>query len=381
MATYLVLGVGRQGLAAAWDLQQHGGDLIIADQHEGPLQHALQKLGLPSEHGHLIDFTDEDTVRVLMDKADGALFAADYTLNVGLTKLAIETKTHAVDFGGNHNVVFEQHVLNDQARNAAIGIIPDAGLTPGMAGILVAGGMKALDSTHTAKIRVGGLPQEPKPPLNYGLLFSVRGLTNEYLEPSVVLSQGRRETRQPLGGLETVQFRGNVFEAFYTSGGVSTLPETFAGELQTLDCKTLRYPGHVELMRFALDIGLMGDEPVDVSSGNIRPREVFEKLLSDALPHDPPDTTWLRVTVEGKQGDTPMDAVYEMVDHCDEETGFTSMQRTTAFPASIILQMLVDGELPEDGVLYQERVVDTARLMKRLAERGVIIDFDLTPSV
>ncbi|MBD3166738.1 hypothetical protein GF324_09080 [bacterium] len=381
MAVFLILGVGRQGLAAAWDLQQHGGDLILADQHAPTLRQALDKLQLPDDRGHLIDFSDEGTVRGLMQQADGALFAADYALNVALTRLAIETNTYAVDFGGNHDVVYQQHVLNDQARNAGIGIIPDAGLTPGLAGILVAGGVKSLDSAHSARIRVGGLPQEPKPPLNYGLLFSVRGLTNEYLEESVVLSHGKREIRMPLTGLETVQFRGNVFEAFYTSGGTSTLPETFAGVLHTLDCKTLRYPGHAELMRFAFDIGLMGDEPLPINGDRVNPRQVFETLLAKHLPHDPPDTTWLRVRVEGKQGNTPMDAIYEMVDQFDETTGLTSMQRTTAFPASILLKMLVDGEFAEDGVLYQERVVDAQRLMKRLAERGVIIDFELTPSV
>lgn len=377
MSRYVILGSGRQGIAAAWDLIKSGGEVRLADSSSENVQKGLKFLGLPDNAGVVADFTSRDSVFPLLEWADGAVFAADYSLNLELTKWAIEARCNTVDYGGNHDVVNRQHELQTAAANVGIAIVPDTGLTPGLAGILVAGGVSHLDEARDARIRVGGLPQDPKPPLNYALIFSVRGLTNEYLEPSVVVVEGEKTTRPSLGGLEEIAFGDRTFEAFYTSGGVSTLPETFAGKLTNLDCKTIRYPGHAELIRFAFDIGFRSEELAEVNGREFVPREVFEEMLRRSLPHNPPDETLMRVSVSGVKNGKPATAVYEMLDYFDPETGFTSMQRTTAWPGSLILRMICEGEIVEKGVLYQELVVDTPLLIQRLKERGVEIGFTL----
>jgi len=371
---YLVLGSGRQGIAAAWDLKQSGAEVHIADGNAAAVNSALARLGMAREAGAIVDFQDRDQIVPLLEWADGAVFAADYALNLDLTHWAIEARCNTVDYGGNHDVVHAQHELDAKAKTAGVAIVPDTGLTPGLAGILVAGGVQKLDEAKAASIRVGGLPQHPKPPLNYALIFSVRGLTNEYLEPSVIVTGGRKTTRPSLTGLEKLTFDNREFEAFYTSGGVSTLPETFDGVLQELDCKTIRYPGHAALIRFAFDIGFRSEEVVETEGERFVPRRVFEEMLGRSLPHDPPDETLLRVTVHGVRGGAPAEVVYEMVDRYDPKTRFTSMQRTTAWPGSLVLRMITESEIADRGVLYQERVVDADLLVERLAARGVKID-------
>ena len=374
MHRYLILGAGRQGTAAAYDLIRGGGDVHLVDSHASAVKQACAKLGLSADKGHVADFQDKKAILPLLKASDGAVFAADYSLNLDLTHWAIEANCHTVDYGGNHDVVNDQHLLQAEAEAAGVAIVPDTGLTPGLAGILVAGGVKRLEQPREARIRVGGLPQDPQPPLNYSLIFSVRGLTNEYLEESVVVENGVKTTRPSMTGLESLHFGDREFEAFLTSGGVSTLPETFKGVLQHLDCKTIRYPGHAELIRFAFDIGFRSEEVVEAQGHSFVPRAAFEEMLVRSLPHNPPDETLMRVTVRGTHEGREQEVAYEMIDLYDHELGFTSMQKTTAWPGSLILAMLVEEEISERGVLYQERVVDCDLLIDRLAERGVKIN-------
>lgn len=372
-----ILGAGRQGKAAAYDLQKSGYSIIIADGNREALEECADFLKLDEDQLYEVDFSSKQDIFPLLMKADAAVFAADYALNLQLTKWAIKAKCHTIDYGGNHDVVNAQHEYQKDAEEADVAIIPDTGLTPGLAGILVAGGINKLQVAREAYIRVGGLPQEPKPPLNYSLLFSVRGLINEYVEPSVIMTDGKVETRPGLSGLESLEFDGKTYEAFLTSGGVSTLPHSFGDVLTELDCKTIRFPGHCEFMNTAMALGLMDQDLVEIDGQSINPRQVFEEMLVRSLPHDEPDVTLMRVTVKGLVLQKPARAVYEMIDKYDPETGFTSMQRTTAWPGTQILQMVLEDQIEERGVLYQEKVVWSEGLIRRLKDRGIDINLKL----
>lgn len=374
---YGVFGAGRQGIAAAYDLKKSGARILLADSDEGHLLEAGRRLQIDSDDLHVISFHDRNECRKILSMADAVVFAADYSLNLSLTELAIEEHCHAVDFGGNHDVVSAQHELDSKAREAGVSIVPDTGLTPGLAGILVAGGIKQLDSAERASIRVGGLPVHPEPPLNYALLFSVRGLTNEYLEPSVVMHGGKVQTRPSLSELETLEFRDETYEAFLTSGGVSTLPVSFAGQISELDCKTIRYPGHAEFIRFAFDLGFSSENPVKINGTTFIPRQVLETMLVHSLPHDTPDKTLLRVAVEGVKDGEPAEVVYEMEDYYSPELDFTSMQKCTAWPSTIILQMITGRQINKRGVLYQELEVSCSVLIEELGKRGIKINLDI----
>jgi lysine 6-dehydrogenase len=306
-----------------------------------------------------------------------------YFLNLQVTEAAIAAKTHMVDMGGNTDLVFEQRKLDAQAKAAGVTILPDCGLAPGMANIIAAHGIAQMDQVESLKIRVGGLPQYPQPPLNYQLFFSVHGLINEYIGQSVVIRDGKISSVETLTDVETVHLAQPVgqtqqqdLEAFHTLGGLSTLPWTFAAKVRNMDYKTLRYPGHCQHIKTMADLGLMDEAPRVIDGQTIRPRDVFAAVISERLNAerngwDPRDVVVVLVTLEGSRGGQPVHLRYELIDHYDEATGLTAMMRTTAFPVSIVAQMMGDGAISERGVLPLETAVPTQAFIEALLQRNL----------
>ncbi len=285
---------------------------------------------------------------------------------------AIAAGCHLTDLGGNNDAVKSELAMNAEAEKAGVMIVPDCGLAPGMVSILVADGISKLDTTKSVKIRVGGLPQSPRPPLNYQMVFSAEGLINEYWEPCVILKNGKQETVHPLTDIESLEFDGiGALEAFYTSGGTSTLPDTYAGKVEFLDYKTIRYPGHCVLVKAMLDIGLGSRKPVTVGGVDVSPRDVLKAVLDKNLSFGELDLTLVRCTIEGKKDGKPKAIVYEIVDRQDTKTGLTAMMRTTSFPATIIAWMAASGQIKERGVKPQEVVVNPAIFLPQLKKRGI----------
>src|SRR5205823_3944153 len=274
----------------------------------------------------------------------------------------IEAGTNFCDLGGNNAVVDAQLALDAEAKKAGVNVIPDCGLAPGMVAVLVAHGaerFKELDEIH---IRVGGLPQNPKPPLDYQLVFSVEGLINEYIEPARVIRDSRITEVESMTEVESLEFPApfGEMEAFQTSGGTSTLPETFLGRVRELDYKTIRYRGHCAKFKTMIDLGLCDGEA----------RKMFSELLVRHLPHDEPDVVLVRVEVAGA-GRTLR---YDIIDRYDPATGLSAMMRTTAFPAAIVALMMGRGQVTAKGALPQERCIPADSFMRELAARG--IDFE-----
>jgi lysine 6-dehydrogenase len=260
-----------------------------------------------------------------------------------------------------------------QAYAAGVAIAPDCGLSPGMASILGGELLRRIGGKADAlKIYVGGLPQNPRPPFNYQLVFSVEGLINEYCEPAKILRGGNMVTIEPLTEVES--FRADGFpelEAFHTSGGTSTLPETFQGQVGECFEKTLRYPGHLSMLRTLYDLGLFSSEKRHVDGALIAPRQVMARLFEEKFHGDEPEVTILRV--EAQHGEVT--ASFSMVDHTDRATGLTSMMRTTAWPASIVLQMLIDGQISKRGGIRQEVDVPAQLFLNEMAQRGIAINY------
>ncbi|MFX1561528.1 MAG: saccharopine dehydrogenase family protein, partial [Promethearchaeota archaeon] len=282
---------------------------------------------------------------------------------------------HLCDLGGGWTVVQKQLELHDQAKDAGITVVPDIGLAPGMTNVLAGEGIEYLDRVESVKIRVGGLQQEPRPPLNYSLIFSVEGLINEYIEPCVALRDGKIAHEDPLIGFEEITFPEpfGKLEAFNTSGGTSTLPHTYEGKVKELDYKTIRYPGHGHKMWCIMKLGLMDSEEINVDGKKIAPRKVLESLLEKNLPPSDRDVTLLRVMIEGWKGTEARNIEYEVIDYFDDATDLTSMMRTTAFPASVTAMMMADGRITERGVLTPERCIPPDLFIEELRARGIDI--------
>ena len=373
----LVLGAGRMGFGAAFDLARNSTDvelITVADHDVSKADLIASSLGGGVRSVHL-DATDADSASALFAEHDAVISCVNYWHNEALSRLAIKTGIHFCDLGGNNYVVDKQLSMDSEAKEAGINIIPDCGLAPGMVSILAMHGFQFFDSVDDIQIRVGGLPQNPKPPLDYQLIFSVEGLINEYIESARVIRDGGITEVESMTELETIVFDGfPELEAFQTSGGTSTLPETFKGRVRNLDYKTIRYAGHCVKFKAMIDLGLCdSDKQIIAGENSVTPRVFFASLLESNLPSGEADLVLVRVTVRGVENGKRRVRTFDIVDRMDEKNNLSSMMRMTAFPASIIAQMMIKGETKRIGAIPQELAIDSTRFISELSRRGIEI--------
>ena len=371
----LVLGAGRMGYGAAFDLVHNSPgveSVTLADFHFDKAQEAASKVGTSRISAVKVDAGNHAEAVELFRGHDSAISCVNYWYNESLSKAAIETGTNFCDLGGNNYVVDEQLAMHPQAKAAATNIIPDCGLAPGMVSILAMHGAAQFDSLDEIHIRVGGLPQDPQPPLEYQLVFSVDGLINEYVEVARVIRDGKISEVESMTEVESLSFDGfPPLEAFQTSGGTSTLPDTFLGKIKELDYKTIRYAGHCEKFKTMIDLGLCSSDPIVADFEKVTPRKVFGELLQKHLPADGPDYVLVRLEFVGTKGGAAKRLRYDIVDRLDEATGLSAMMRTTAFPASIIAKMMARGDVLCRGATPQEKAIDPDKFVAEFERRNI----------
>jgi len=241
--------------------------------------------------------------------------------------------------------------------------------------VLVMTGIREFDALDSIRIRVGGLPQHPTPPLNYQLVFAVEGLINEYIEKAVVIRDGKIGLVDSMIDVEEIMFPEpfGALEAFNTSGGLSTMATLLDGKVRNLHYKTIRYKGPCEKLKTLPDLGFASSEPIMAGTSVRTARELFEQLLRKKLDFGDTDVVLARVIIEGKQGGKGKTLEYEFIDYFDTATGITAMMRTTAYPTSIIARMLAEGVITERGVLPPESCVPGDIMIEELAKRNIRI--------
>jgi len=376
----LVIGSGMMGSSAAYDMARCArvDSVTIADADKSRATEAAARVNKLTRTKKVVaahvDASSATSVLKLMKGHDGVLSAVPYFYNLGLAKAAIQARCHFADLGGNNTVVRQELALDAQAAKKGVRLAPDCGLSPGMASILGGELMRRIGGRADAlKIYVGGLPQDPRAPFHYQLVFSVEGLINEYAEPAMILRKGRRTLIEPLTEIEDFRIPGfPELEAFHTSGGTSTLPETFAGKVGECFEKTLRYPGHAAKIRTLYDFGLFSKEPRKIGKVSISPRALMADLMLEKFSGNSPDVTVMRI--EAVKG--PLVYSFTLVDKLDPRTKLTSMMRTTAWPASVVLQMLVTGEVVKRGAILQERDVPAPQFLAEMAARDINIAYE-----
>jgi lysine 6-dehydrogenase len=385
---YGVLGGGRQGTAAAYDMARFGDakQVLIGDISLEAAQKSAARvnklIGAQVAEPRHVDVTKRDELKAFLDPVDSFLSAVPYWNNPGITRVAIEAKACMTDLGGNTDLVREQMRLSPQAKEAGIAIIPDCGQVPGLGTSLSVYAMSLLDETEEVMMWDGGNALHPKPPFNYILTFNIAGLTNEYYGVAHFIRNGQRVEVPTFQDedYETVKFPEPIgtMEAFVAGGGTSTMPWTFEGRLKTLWNKTLRWPGHFAEWKAYMNAGLLETEPVDVQGVKVSPREVLHTLLDPKLRAKPgePDLVIVRVQVIGKKDGRAAKAVVELIDRYDEATGFTAMERTTGWDGSIKAIMNARGVTPR-GVNPAELAVPGPLYAAELRKR----DFSLTETL
>jgi lysine 6-dehydrogenase len=374
----LVLGAGLQGCACTFDLL---GDpevtrVTLADLQPERRARFLAKREDARCHAITLDVTDHAAVLEVMRQHDAVLSAIPYYFNGPMATLAVEAGCHFADLGGNTEIVMEQKKLDADAKAKGLSIMPDCGLAPGMVNILAAEGIRRLDRADRVRIYVGGLPQHPEPPLNYQIVYSLEGALDYYTTPSWILRDGKPVTVDALSELEPVEFEAPIgtLEAFHTAGGVSTMPFSFEGKIREMEYKTLRYPGHADLMRAIRELGLLSNEPIKVKGKDVVPRDAFIASVSPKLTKpEGRDLVALRVVVSGEKDGAPHRTTFDLVDRYDEVNGISAMMRTTGYSLAITGLVQARKQVIRFGVTTPDEGMPFDRYVDGLKQRGVII--------
>ncbi len=377
--TILLIGSGSMGKAIAHDLHHLKPyyNLIIFDRDPKALERMLRFLGDANNIETVFgEIRDPRLLRKYMKKSALTIGAAAYKYNFELTQLAISSGSSWIDLGGNNQIVDRQFRLNDSAVNAGVAIAPDCGLAPGLVSVIGKDAISKLEQVDELRLRVGGLPQKPEPPLFYALCFSVDGLINEYVEPARFIEDGQIKECSSLTGWERIYIGPpyGTMEAFNTSGGSSTMVDTFSGKVRNLDYKTIRYLGHLKRIRLLADLGLFGSDEIKIGSGlSTTPRRVMGAILN-RLGWVKEDLVILKAWAIGAKNGRNGRIDYKMIDEYDPETNLTAMARTTGFSAAITARMILEGKIEAKGALKQELFAEPTEFFSELYKRGIEIN-------
>jgi lysine 6-dehydrogenase len=373
---YAVLGAGRQGTAAAYDLAQNGDaeSIVIADQSSDAANTAAARVnrlcGREIAKSSPLDVRDRKALTEFLRGLNAIVSAVPYYLNLAIAECAVNAHVSMTDLGGNTEQVFRQLKLNDAARDAKVSLVPDCGMVPGLGTSLCVYAMELVHSPEEVFLWDGGLPVHPREPWNYVLTFHFEGLINEYYGTTEFI-RNRELIQVPcFEEYEFVDFPAPIgrLEAFTTAGGTSTAPRTFLGKLKTYQNKTLRYEGHCKQWKTLRDAGLFEMEPVSVRGQMIRPRDLLKEVLDPQLQPvgEEPDICILRAECRGG-GER---VVADLYDYRDPLTGFTAMERTTGFHAAIIASMIAHGEVAP-GAVPVELAASGHRIIEECKKRGM----------
>ncbi len=339
----IVLGGGLIGSAMARDLSASPGlEVEVADLRPEALARVAERARVRTV---CADLRDPEVVRDLVADYDLVLGALPSVIGFQTLRAVLEARRDYVDI----SFMPENALLLDElARDHGVTAVVDCGVAPGVSNMMAGFGAAQMDRCERIEIYVGGLPQERRWPFDYKAGFAPLDVIEEYTRPARYVENGRVVTREALSEPELMDFPGvGTLEAFNTDGLRSL---AFTLKVPFMKEKTLRYPGHVELMRVLRDTGFFSKEPLEASGQTIRPLDVTAALLFPkwTFEEGEADLTVMRVLVEGTARGQSVRYTWDLLDRFDEGTGLRSMSRTTAFPATIVAR-LVGRPLPRRG--------------------------------
>lgn len=358
-----VIGLGKVGELVATLLADCGFEVTAYD--------ARQRDRLPFRTA-VLDVRDGDALRAALKGADAVVSCMPYHLNLGVAEAAHAVGVHYFDL--TEDVPTTNRVRELAALGDGLIYAPQCGLAPGLIGIIGAALTKSFEEIRSIELKVGALPRHPAGLLGYAFNWSAEGVVNEYLNDCEVLRGGVRQMVPAMTELDRVVIGGVELEASLTSGGLGTMCETFQGRTQRLDYKTMRYPGHFELMRFFFDELGLRDR-----------RELAGEILVNAKPPVDDDVVYLYAAVEGKsrgEGDTAVGQLarkqyvraYQPLRINDR--AWRAISWTTAASVVAVVELVAAGKLPASGFIPQENipfeVLLATRNGARFAELGQV---------
>jgi saccharopine dehydrogenase-like NADP-dependent oxidoreductase len=329
-----VLGAGQIGAVIARMLAEQGHRVTLADASASQLAHGAA----PNVATEVVDASDLEALRLFLADRNIVVSALPYFLNRGIARIAVETKTHYFDLTED---VATTAFIKEIGAAADVALVPQCGLAPGFICVLGADMAARFDEVKTIRMRVGALPLYPTNALRYNVTWSIDGLINEYCNPCEIVFNGKPILVPALEGLESVMIDGVAYEAFNTSGGLGTLADTLSGRVQDLSYKTLRYPGHAEIMKLLLQgLELAQD------------RDTMRRILSRAAPFTYKDVVVIFVTGIGVRAGRMEEESIVLRHYGKPELG--AIQLTTAAGCVAMVELFLNGKLPAKGFVRQE---------------------------
>lgn len=345
MKTIAVLGLGKVGALAARLLHDSGFEVIGYDLHEarGDMPYRVERA----------DMADIPGLTGLFAHVDAVLSCLPFHLNIGVASAAHAAGIHYFDL--TEDVPTTKAIIEMAASSKGL-MAPQCGLAPGFVGIVGASQIAQFDTCRSVRMRVGALPQHPTGLMGYAFNWSPEGVVNEYLNDCEVIESGERKWVSPMEWHELLYIDGVKLEAFTTSGGLGTMCETYHGTVENIDYKTMRYPGHMQLMNFFFHELLMRDR-----------RDIAGEILVNAKPPVDEDIVYIHVASEGEIDGRLRRVEFARGYRPKEIAGNqqTAIAWTTSASVVAVIEMVRDGQLPEQGFLKQETIPLEAFLKTR----------------
>lgn len=344
MHRVLLLGAGKIGSAIAQFLSNTGDyDVLVGDADDASLTRIERAANVSTVQ---LSAGDSEALHRALRGRDAVVSALSFAPNPAVAQAALDCGASYFDLTEDRETTAAIRRVSQHAKLGQV-FIPQCGLAPGFVSIAAHSLAKGFERLDEVRMRVGALPQFPTNEMKYNLTWSTDGLINEYGNPCEAVREGRLIEVLPLEGLEHFSLDGIDYEAFNTSGGVGTLAETLAGQVRTLDYKTIRYRGHRDLMAFLMNELRLNDR-----------RALLKDVLENAVPITVQDVVLIFCTVTGwKNGrliqTTDARKIYHGV--CFGEQ-WSAIQITTAGSLCAVLDLFFDGRLPNQGFVRQEQV-------------------------
>ncbi|MCD6243754.1 MAG: saccharopine dehydrogenase NADP-binding domain-containing protein [Candidatus Korarchaeota archaeon] len=368
------------GKAIAYDLYERvtGSNLLLVDKSRESLDEARKLVNKADIR--VADLSNAEEIYRIIKDVDAAVSALPGKFGKIAWIAAVKAGVDMVDVSYSPDDPMHFHV---QANDAGVTIVPDAGVAPGLSNMMAGRAYAQLEEVRELKIYVGGIPENPIPPLGYLVTWSPEDLIEEYVRPARVVKDGNIVEKPAVSELEKVIIPGvGELEAFLTDG-LRTMLKTLKG-VKLMEEKTLRWPGHAEKIELLKTLGYLDRKPVDLNGTGIPPADMTAKLFRERLKGDSKDIVVLRVIASGRSSLNDMEIEYRMVDRYDESTGFSAVARTTAFVATGILKLITEGTIPGPGVIPPEVIGMDENLFSSIAEwlswRGIKILERITES-
>lgn len=354
MTDVLLLGAGRIGGMIATLLHQSGDyNLLVGDADAARLDRLASTLDVETT---LLDAGDGQALARAMDGRFAVLSALPYHHNATIAETARATGTHYLDLTED---VASIPAFKALAADADSAFIPQCGLAPGFISIAAYDLCRRFDALETVHLRVGALPRYPSNALKYHLTWSTDGLINEYCNPCQAIVDGSLTDVAPLEELENLALDGEVYEAFNTSGGLGTLCDSLDGRVRTLNYRTIRYPGHRDILKVLLRDLRLAER-----------RDVLKDILEYAIPATDQDVVLIVVTVTGQRdGRFVQESLARKVYAREGASGtWSAIQVTTASGICAVLDLLVAGLIPSRGFVRQEDIALDAFIANRFGK-------------